>query len=108
MPYVANESDESTPTPGDFIVHAATGSDFGFPGGCQWVDPAAAACAGKTPPTLMLPPHSSPTGMVGRGPRLYVAFFGGTTKAAPRSAPSVPAARRGGWSRARCPSSASA
>ena len=83
VPYVANESDESTPTPGDFIVHAVTGSDYGFPGGCQWHDPAAAACAGKTPPTVLLPPHSSPTGMVGRGDALYVAFFGGTTKAGP-------------------------
>ena len=32
---------------------------------------------------MLLPPHSSPTGMVGRKDELYVAFFGGTTKAGP-------------------------
>ncbi len=82
-PYNGNESDESTPTPRDFFVHSVKGSDFGFTAGCQWVDPAAAACAGKTAPILFLPPHASPTGMVGKGHRIYVAFFGGTTKKGP-------------------------
>ncbi len=79
-PYVGNESDESEPTPPDFIVHAVRGSDFGFPA-CQWVQAGAPACAGKTAPSLLFPPHASPTGMVGRGRTLYTAFFGGTTKA---------------------------
>jgi len=81
-PYLGNESDESQPTPPDFLVHAVPGSDFGFPG-CQWVVASAPACKGKTPPTLLFPPHASPTGLVGRGRTIYAAFFGGTTPKGP-------------------------
>lgn len=81
-PYLGNESDESTPTPSDFLIHAVPGSDFGFPA-CQWVDAMAPVCAGKTAPTLLFPPHASPTGLVGRGRTIYAAFFGGTTKKGP-------------------------
>lgn len=90
MPWVGNESDENEPAPPDFLIHLKTGSDFGFPQGCQWADPAAPACAGKTPPTLLLPPHSSPTGMVGAGRTLYTAYFGGT-----ENGPEVRAMRNG-------------
>ncbi len=81
-PYLGNESDESTPTPPDFLVHAVPGSDFGFPG-CQWLTPSAPACAGKTRPTLFFRAHASPTGLVGRGRTIYAAFFGGTTSDGP-------------------------
>jgi hypothetical protein len=80
FPYVGNESDESKPTPPDFLAHAVPGSDFGFRAGCQWLTAAAPACAGKTAPTLLFPAHASPTGMIGRGRTIYAAFFGGTTK----------------------------
>lgn len=81
-PYVGNESDESKPTPPDFLVHAQPGSDFGFPA-CQWLQASAPGCAGKTAPTALFAPHASPTGMVGRGDTIYTAFFGGTTKSGP-------------------------
>lgn len=93
-PYVGNESDESEPTPPDFLVHAVPGSNFGFPS-CQWVSASAPACLGKTPPALLFPPHASPTGLVGSRQTIYAAFFGGTTNAGPE----LRALRVGGESR---------
>jgi glucose/arabinose dehydrogenase len=80
-PYVGNESGEGKANPPDFLVHAVKGSDFGFPK-CEWASEAG-ACAGKTRPTIIFPPHASPTGLVGRGSTIYAAFFGGTTKQGP-------------------------
>jgi hypothetical protein len=81
-PYVGVESDEGKTNPPDFLVHAVKGSDFGFPS-CQWAKSQTTACAGKTKPTLIFPPHASPTGLVGSGATIYAAFFGGTTKKGP-------------------------
>jgi len=81
-PVVGNESDEGKSNPPDYLVHAVKGSDFGFPK-CQWASPSAPVCAGKTPPTVTLRPHASPTGLIGRGSTIYAAFFGGTTKQGP-------------------------
>lgn len=81
-PYLGNESGDGKANPPDFLVHAVKGSDFGFPK-CEWASATAGGCAGKTKPTIIFPPHASPTGLVGRGSTIYAAFFGGTTKKGP-------------------------
>ena len=75
-PFVGVESEDAKTNPPDFLVHAVKGSDFGFPR-CQWASTTASACAGKTKPAVIFPPHASPTGLVGKGSTIYAAFFGG-------------------------------
>lgn len=88
-PWVANEGDDNKPFPPDFIVHAAVGSDFGYPA-CKWFTPTDTACAGLTTPSIFFPVHATPTGLAARGNRLYIGFFGGTTKAGPEIRTWVP------------------
>ncbi len=89
-PWLSNEGDDVPPTfPPDFIVHAVSGSDFGYPA-CKWITPADSACTGFATPSIFFPPHSTPTGLAARGHKLYIAYFGGTTKAGPEIRTWVP------------------
>lgn len=82
VPYLGVESGDGKTNPPDFLVHAVRGSDFGFPD-CEWATDQTGACARKSKPAVMFPPHASPTGLVGRGSTIFAAFFGGTTKQGP-------------------------
>jgi glucose/arabinose dehydrogenase len=88
-PWLANEGDDVKPFPPDFIVHAVTGSAFGFPA-CKWFTPTDTACAGLTVPSIFFPAHATPTGLAARGNKLYIGFFGGTTPAGPEIRTWVP------------------
>jgi glucose/arabinose dehydrogenase len=89
VPWIANEGDDVKPFPPDFIVRAVTGSLFGYPG-CKWFTTTDAACSGLSTPSIFFPVHATPTGLAARGTKLYIGFFGGTTKAGPEIRTWVP------------------
>ena len=88
-PWVSNEGDDVKPFPPDFIVHAVSGSAFGYPA-CKWFTTSDSACTGFTTPSIFFPVHATPTGLAARGHKLYIGFFGGTTKAGPEIRTWVP------------------
>lgn len=88
-PWLSNEGDDTKPFPPDFLVHAIAGSDFGYPA-CKWFTSTDTACTGFTTPSIFFPQHSSPTGVAARGHKLYIAYFGGTTKQGPEIRTWVP------------------
>jgi glucose/arabinose dehydrogenase len=89
-PYVTTLSQERKPIPGDAIVVARPGANFGFPTCFLGVGP---GCGRKTfaKPLIALPKHSSPVGIGASGETLYVALFGGLQQGQPAIV-SIPAA----------------
>ena len=76
-PFVTVEGQENLGKrqPPDYVVLAKPGEDYGFPR-CNWSKPA--ACAAYAKPLVLLPAHSSPTGIAAVGKRLYMGMFNGT------------------------------
>jgi glucose/arabinose dehydrogenase len=73
-PFVTDLAQDKGLVPGDAIVHAQPGDDFGFPG-CNPRRPD--SCEGFAEPLVTLPRHASPMGIVAVGQTLYVGLFGG-------------------------------
>lgn len=77
QPFVTVEGQENLgkKQPPDYVVAAREGEDYGFRR-CNWSKPA--ACAGFAKPLVLLPAHSSPTGIAAIGSQLYLGMFNGT------------------------------
>jgi glucose/arabinose dehydrogenase len=76
IPYVTVLSQDSGKIPGDAIVQAKSGQNYGFPSCFLGVG---LGCKGAhfTKPWQILPKHSSPQGIGSTADTLYVALFGG-------------------------------
>jgi hypothetical protein len=81
-PYVTVLSQDAGKIPGDAIVIAKPGQNYGFPGCFLGVG---LKCKGASPPKpwAILPKHSSPQGIGSTADTLYVALFGGLTPGKP-------------------------
>lgn len=73
-PYVTVLSQDKGKIPGDAIVVARRGQDYGFPD-CLFGKPK--TCHGFAKPAFVLPKHASPMGIGAIGNTLYVSLFGG-------------------------------
>lgn len=73
-PFVSVLADEREPVAPDWIVHAKSGQNYGYPGCTQLVK---RNCRGFAKPIALLDAHASPMGITSVGSTLYVALFGG-------------------------------